>query len=68
LRLAVVLAPLGVEALPELAAGDGELRIAPNAAWRQAHPWVMERLRDECAQLASAGTWPRPILGDRVET
>lgn len=66
LRLAVILGPVGTERLPAIGAGPEELRLAPDDQWRRVHPWVADRLRDECAALASLGVRPRVVLGRRV--
>lgn len=62
LRLAVILGPVGVAALPRIRADREQLLLAPDAGWRRDHPWALERLRNECSLLAEAGVRPGIVL------
>jgi exopolyphosphatase/guanosine-5'-triphosphate,3'-diphosphate pyrophosphatase len=62
MRLAVILGPVGVEALPPIRVEAEQLCLAPDADWCRAHPWTLERLRTECGLLAEAGVRPGGLL------
>jgi exopolyphosphatase/guanosine-5'-triphosphate,3'-diphosphate pyrophosphatase len=62
LRLAVILGPVGVGALPPIRVEGADLSLTPDADWCRDHPWALERLRNECNLLAEAGVQPGIVL------
>mgnify|MGYP005852789445 CR=1 FL=1 len=62
LRLAVILGPVDVEALPAIRVDGEHLSLAPDVDWCRDHPWTLERLRNECSLLAEAGVRPGIVL------
>lgn len=62
LRLGVILGPVAVGALPPIRVDGEDLSLAPDPDWCRAHPWTLERLRNESSLLAEAGVRPGIVL------
>ena len=64
LRLAVILKRPDQNMPPEVVARDGRIEIRPDAAWRAAHPFLLEALIRESERLERAAYAPRVVVTD----